>query len=267
MEAYISGILRPDCNPVAISVLVCNENLTKYRRNYVESDCSRIPETKRYCVSLQHKAPPPFDAEKSCAQLKEALESYGVMVISVVNRSREYLAAILTVLASRMIPRSCEFLWFIFNGHGAGSHFSVNGELVAFNQLIRKASKIAIRRMAFFFDCCQLNTDGIKVVNIQKEHMTLYSAPPDEVAYHQYGVGLMVTCLAKLLLLFRGSLNDLQSKLRDRLMSKMVDALGIPSNDLDDWKQKHLPHHTSSMFDINLYKIICEASKYSIALA
>lgn len=255
-EAYIGGILRPDCDPVAISVLVCNDNLTDYRGKYMESDFAR----KRLYMSLQPKEPP-FDAEKSCAQLKEALESYGVMVIPVINRSCEYLAAILTSLMSRMVPTSCEFLWFIFNGHGAGSNFLVNGELVAFDQLIRKASKIAIRRMAFFFDCCQLNTDGIKVVNIQKEHMALYSAPPDEVAYHQHGVGLMVTCLAELLRLFRGSLNELQSKLRDKLMSKMVAALGIPICDSYDWKQKHLPHHTSSMFDINLYKMISEASK------
>ena len=205
---------------------------------------------------------PLFDAEKSCAQLKKALESRGVMVISIVNKSRKFLCAILTNLASRKIPGSCEFLWFIFSGHGARSQFSVNGELVAFDQLIRKASKIAIKRMAFFFDCCQSNTDGIKIVNIQKEHMVLYSAPPHEKAYYMDGVSLMVTCLVELLDCFKGSLNELQSKLREKLMSKMVDVLLIPSHILDDWRRKHLPHSTSSMFDINLWNRISEASKF-----
>ena len=251
--------MRPDCEPFAISVLVCNDKSANHRGNFTESDFVQVPGAK---YDFKPSKGPLFDAAKSRDLLKEALESYGVMVIPVINGSREYLAAILTNLASRPMPRSCEFLWFIFSGHGVGSHFSVNGELVAFDQLIRKASKInAIRHMAFFFDCCQLNTDGIKVINVQKEHMAVYSAPPNEVAYFLDGVSLMVTCLAELLHWFKGSLNELQCKLREKLLSKMADVLHIPSDNLDDWKRRHLPHHTSSMFDINLWNKINEASK------
>lgn len=230
----------PDCEPVAIALVVCNNQLSGAKG-------------------------PVFDAERSCAQLTEALESYGVMVITVVNKSREYLAAILTNLASRnIIPESCKFLWLIFSGHGWGSYFLVSGELVAFNQLIHLASTIKIRRMAFFFDCCRLSTNSINVVNIQKEHMVLYSAPPNEKAYHFDGISLMVMCFVKLLHSFEGSLNELQSKLREMLVSKMAEVLHIPSDMLDDWRQNHLPYSTSSMFDINLCSEISEASKCCI---
>lgn len=258
-EDEINAILR-DCEPVAISVLVCNDRLTKHRRNFTESDISKVHGAGH---GFKPSKEPQFDAVKSQDTLKEALEFYGVLVIPVINRSSEYLAAILSNLASRKIP-GCELLWFIFSGHGAGSHFLVNDELVPFDELIRKSSAIPIKRMAFFFDCCQVNTNGIKAVDIQKEHMAVYSAPPNEVAYYLDGVGLMVTCLAELLLWFKGSLNELQCKLREKLLSKMGEVLHIPSGSLEKWRQSHLPHHTSSMFDINLCNKINEASKCTV---
>lgn len=259
--AYISGILREDCYPVAISVLVCNNNFAKSVRNFTEADIALVAGPKHDYTTPKE---PPFNAEKSCSLLKDTLESYGVMVISIVNRSQEFLSAILTNLASRDIPKSCQFLWFIFSGHGRGNSFSVNGKLVQFDYLIRKAAEISvIRRMAFFFDCCQLsNWEGIKVVDIPKEHMTVYSAPPNKFSFHQDGVGLMVTCLVEMLEGFDGSLSELQLKLREKLMSKMVDTLHIQSDDLDNFKKKHLPQHTSSMFDVNLYNEISSACKF-----
>lgn len=187
------------------------------------------------------------------------------MVIPVVNRSKEYLNAILTNLASREIPKSCQFLWFIFSGHGRGNSFCVSGESIEFETLIRKAAEIsAIRCMAFFFECCQLyNWEGIKVVNIQKEHMTLYSAPPNGKSFHENGVGFMATCLVEMLVGFEGSLNDLQLELRKKLVERMVDTFHVSSDELDSFKEKHLPQHTSTMFGVHLYNEICSACKFT----
>lgn len=247
VESDVSSFLKPDCSPIAICVLVCNDNLKG--RNFSESV---------HYISEE----PPFDAVKSCALLKEALESYGVLVIPLTNRSREYLTAVLTNLASRDIPRECEILWFIFSGHGEGNNVSVNGELMAFDQLILQTSRIRIRRMAFFFDCCRLNPKYVQHKNLEKEHMVVYSSPPDVVSYYYDGVGLMVMCLAELLLWFKGSLNELQCILRKNIMSKSLESLVIPPDFTDDWSRKHLPHYTSSMFDINLSEKISEGSKY-----
>ena len=240
--------LKKDCNPVAIAVLVSNDNLTT-------------------APSQDHSTP--VNAEKSGVLLKKALESYGIMVISIVNKSMEYLSAVLENLTAREIPKSCLFLWFIFSGHGKGSAFCLNGKFMKFNSVIHKAAQIrTVRRMGFFFDCCQLgNWESIKVVGIPKEHMTVYSAPPNGLAFHHDGVGLMVTCLAQLLQNFTGSLSELQSKLRDRLRSTMIDLLAIPSDDQDEFILNHLPHHTSSMFDINLYNEVCRASKLKFDVA
>jgi hypothetical protein len=148
---------------------------------------------------------------------------------------------------------------------GEKNSFILNSKPVGFEELIRKASQMnTIRRMAFFFDCCLLECEGIRVCNIKKEHMTLYSAPPDNVAYHQYGVSLMVTCLVDILQCFKGSMNELQSKLRDKLKSKMLEVLRQElATKLDEDKviRDHLPHSTSSMFDINLCAKISKASK------
>ena len=206
---------------------------------------------------------PPFDAVRSCSLLKDAMESYGVMAIPVVNRSKEYLNAILANLASREIPKSCQFLWFIFSGHGSRNSFFVNKDSMEFDILIHKAAEITtIRCMVFFIDCCQLyNWKGIKVVDREKEHMTLYSAPPCGKSFHEDGVGLMVTCLVDMLACFKGSLNDLQLELREKLVEKMVDTLPVSSDELDKFREKHLPQHTSTMFGVHLYNEICNARK------
>jgi hypothetical protein len=225
--------------------------------NFTDSDFAGVAGSGH---SYRTRSEAPFDAERSCSLLKEALESYGVLVIPVVNRSKDFLDAILTILASREIPKSCQFLWFIFTGHGRQNSFYINGKSVEFEYLIRKAAEIRIKYMAFFFDCCQAyNWEGIKVISIPKEHMTVYSAPPNGVAFHYDGISLMVSCLVEMLPDFTESLNQLQVVLREKLMSRMVDVFHIPSKDLERFKENHLPQHTSSMFGVNLYESICKA--------
>lgn len=206
---------------------------------------------------------PRFDAEESCSMLKKELLSYGVTVIPITNRPLNYLLAILEGLEKRQISKSCKLLWFIFSGHGVANQIAMNGALYECEDLIRKAAKINIQKMAFFFECCQRNCDFIKAINIEKEYMTLYSAPPSKESFFKDGIGLMVRCLAEMLRndSFKESLSELQCKLRENIMSMMLDVLPVPLDLRENFKRKHLSYHTSAMFDINLYKDVRDASE------
>lgn len=131
-----------------------------------------------------------------------------------------------------------------------------------FKDLIRKTSEISTARcMAFFFECFQLDYGSIKVATAEKKHMVVYLVPPSGVSFHQDGVGLLVTCLAEMLMYFKGSLNELQFELREKLASKMLSILHVPSDELFDFKTKHLPVHylTSTC----MKKLVMPVSSYN----
>ncbi len=271
-EAQVYGILREDCHPIAFTVLVANDNKTAPQTR----GAIRAADTTRSVITAADIAghpsgnhdfkpaqtPPEFDAVKSCSLLKSELESYGVMVLPVINRSKSYLTAVMQVLAQAAFPKTCELFWFIFTGHGQRSNFCVNGQLMEFDELIQLASDIKMRYFAFFFECCQLNGDLIKASKLQQEHMTVYSSPSNEESYYYEGVGLMVICLAEMLKGgYKKSLNELQRELRSEMIKRMQHVLIIPAENLKSFLNRHLPVHTSTMFsDINLYDKTRDAS-------
>ena len=273
-EAQVYGILRKECHPIALTVLVANDNMTAS----LTEDALRAADTTESVITttdiLKHRSvnhdykqaqpPPEFDAVKSCSVLKTELESFGVMVIPVINRSKSYLTAVLKVLSQAAFPRSCELFWLIFTGHGQRSNICINGQLMGFDNIIGLASEVKMRYFAFFFECCQVNSDGITVSTIKHQHMTIYSSPPDQVSYYYHGVGLMVICLSEMLKgAYKKSMNELQLELRGEMIKRIQDVVVIPAEQLKDFLNRHLPVHTSTMYsDINLYEKTCDASKY-----
>lgn len=253
-EEQIDKVMRNDCHPVILSVLVANDKKT---------DPMSCTSTDPKAESSSLTREPPLDAEKSRKILQSNLESFGIVVIPVVNCSKEYLDAILESLAQRQIPQSCELFWCIFTGHGHNSCFCVNGKDVPFDDLIQSASRINIRYMAFLFECCQSNSQKVTASDIQKEHIVIYSAPPGKLSYHYEGVGLLTTCLADLLSgNYKGSLNQLQLKLRQKYRDKIVEVFELQPESVDNFVNRHLSIHISNMLeDLNLYSMICDASK------
>lgn len=273
-EAEVYGILREDCNPIAVCVLVANDNKTTLQGR----DSVRAADTTQSVISAEDIARrnrgvnhdfkpaqslPEFDAVKSCSMLKSVLESSGVMVFPVINRSKSYLTAVMKVLARVAFPKSCELFWFIFTGHGRKSNFCINGQLMEFDELIHMACEVKLRYFAFFFECCQVYGDLIKASKVQQEHMTIYSAPPNEESYYHKGVGVMVSCLVEMLRGgYKKSLNELQRELRCEMIKRLQEVLVIPSHLLKSFLNKHLPVHTSTMFsDINIHEKTQDASK------
>ena len=254
-KAQVKGIMKTDCHPIGLAVVVANDNRTVPRTlNAASSSRSLIIDTE----SVGHAGgnTPEFDAIKSCSTLKSELESCGVMVVPISNRSKSYLAAVLKVLAHANIPKSCELFWFIFSGHGQQSCICMNGQQMEFDTIIQLASKVKTAYFAFFFECCQVNGGLIKASKIEQQHMTIYSSPPNAVAYYYQGLGLMVICLTEMLREgYKDSLNALQHELRQRIVNKMQDVLNMPAARKKAFLNHHLPVHTSSMFsDINLYE-------------
>ncbi len=242
-EAQISGSMRDGyCNPIVVAFVIANDNLTKLHRPLSSARPSgkETPQQKN----------PPLDAEKSCSMVKSALESCGIMVIPIVNRSGSYLQAIIKELRNGDIPTSCELFWFIFTGHGRGNKFYMNGESMFFSDFINSASKIKVKYMTFFFECCQVEGKEIEVVDIKKQHMCLYSSPPNEVSIHFKGVGLLMTCMVEMLEAgYKGTLNSLQEDLRSNYMQKTTEILGVPLEDQETFMENRLPVFTSNMFD------------------
>ena len=189
------------------------------------------------------------------------------MVIPVTNRPKDYLRAVLTVLTTMDIPKSCELFWFLFTGHGSRGVFCLNDEVEHFEEVIQEASRIRIKYMAFFFECCQLhNEDKIKAAEIKKQYVALYSSPPNQVSYHYNGVGLMMIVLAKLLRKgYSGSLGELQRVVRHKLVKKMTKVLGIHEDMKEVFIAHHLPVTTSTMYDdFSFQRKISYASEFTV---
>lgn len=242
--ALVNEVLR--CSLVILTILVIDDS-NKHR-----------PSPKE----------PPFNADKSCKILKTALESFGATVITVKNESLELLHAILEELKTRAAPDSCQLLWFVFSGHGCGNNFCIKDELMGVEDLICQASEINISRQMFFFECCLVGSSGVKVANVNKQHMVLYSAPPNKRSYHWNGVGLMVSTLAKLLEEKHASwsLNDLHLLVRQMMLDDLVAKNGISQEKRKDYENEHIPVCISMMTEnINLYDEIQEASKLTTA--
>ena len=256
-RAQIAGIMKKNCHPTVLSLLVSNDNNAQQQQ--AETDSTDDSRYKR----------PPLDAEKSCSIIKTELEDSGIMVIPVTNRPKEYLLAVLMVLAVIIeIPKSCELFWFLFTGHGSCGAFCMNGEVMTFEELIHEASKIRIKYAAFFFECCQLhNEDKIKVAEIKKQYVAVYSAPPNRVSYHYNGVGLMMIVLADILRegpqRYTGSFSELQRLVRQRLVEKMTEIRDIPEDIRELFIANYLPVQTSTMYDdFSFYKKISDASEF-----
>lgn len=247
-EGEIRWILRNDCSPVIHAILVTNDNKSRHETGTSEGN------------HLSHE--PQFNAEDTREVLQNALETFGATVIAVKNQSKEFLLAIIESLKKSAVPK-IEFLWFIFSGHGRGSSFSLNGEFMEFDELINETSKIDAQFSVFFFECCQVDGEGVKVTKLQSQHMVVYSAPPNEVSFHYDGVGLMASTLAELLLMdYPKPLNKLQLELRQRLSKRIVAVNKVPPEGEEDFKNKHLPVQTTTIReDINLYEKIQAASK------
>lgn len=257
-RAQINGILKKDCQPPVLALLVTNDNNAKHRQPQA---------TSGNAITLPSDKPPLLDAEKSCSTIKSALEDSGIMVIPLTNRPKEYLLAVLTALFTMDIPKSCELFWFLFTGHGSRGAFCVNGEDVLFEELIKEASQIRIKYMAFFFECCQLNNDDkIKAAEIKKQYVAVYSSPPNQVSYHYDGVGLMMIVLTKLLRKgYSGSFSELQRVVRHKLVKKMTTVWGIDEDVKDQFIAHHLPVHTSTMYDdFSFGRKIAYASEFTV---
>ena len=110
----VSGILKSDTNYIVLALVVANDD----------------------CSSVKDKNSPPLNSAKASADLKSTFERCGFAVIPVLNRTNEYLAAVLKVLADRTFPKSCVLFWFLFTGHGENNGFLVNKEHVRFEDVI-----------------------------------------------------------------------------------------------------------------------------------
>ena len=254
-RAQISGVLKNNCQPLVLALLVADDDNAKHRQPQATSGNN---------ITLPCDRTPLLDAEKSCSIVKTALEDNGIVVIPITNRPKDYLLAVLTALATMPIPTSCEFLWFLFTGHGSRGAFSMNGESMPFEDLIQEASKIRIKYAAFFFECCQLyRGDKIKAAEIKKQYIAVYSAPPQQISYHYDGVGLMMIVLVDILKEgYTGSVSELQRLVRERLVKKMTETLAIPEDSRESFNKEHLPVHTSTMYDdFCFHKKISDACK------
>ena len=257
-RVQIAGIMNKNCHPIVLSLLVSNNNNAQQQQHETDSTDDLNSSNKR----------PPLDAEKSCSIIKKELEDSGIMVIPVTNRPKKYLLAVLVVLAMMDIPKSCELFWFLFTGHGSCGTFCMNGEIMTFEELIHEASKIRIKYAAFFFECCQLhNEDKIKVAEIRKQYVAVYSAPPNRVSYHYNGVGLMMIVLADILRegpqRYTGSFSELQCLIRQRLVEKMTELLGVPEESQESFIAYSLPVQTCTMYDdFSFQKKISDASEF-----
>ena len=230
----VSGILKSDTNYIVLALVVANDNSSSLK------------------------------SEKASADLKSTFERCGFAVIPVLNSTKEYLAAVLKVLADRAFPKSCVLFWFLFTGHGENYGFFVNKEHVRFEDVIWAVEKIKIENSAFFFECCQSRSCYMRAGEISKQHMIIYSAPPCQVSYHFEGVGLLVHCLIEMLgdNNYQKQLNDLQQELRQRLMKKMATLLKEDPKFAEYIEEHHLPVYISNMCNsINFYAITSDASK------
>ena len=252
-KAFVDGVMTEDLHPKSLAVIVANDNFKQCRENE-----------------------PPLDAERSCSILKDALEINGVMVISVINRSRQYFLATLKSLREREIPKSCELFWLIFIGHGSKREICMNNESICFTDLFKDCiSKIDIKYMVCVFECCQLGGEKIEVHSVKKEYMCLYSCPPDGISIHVDGVGLLTTCMTKKLK--SGNIRSLY-KFHDDLRSDYMEELlemhregriKVPEieKDHEEFKNRHLPFSVSSIcHDICLSTMTSNASKLIIVL-
>ncbi len=237
-----------DCHPKALSVIVTSDILPS---SHSKSDG------------------PNFNAEKSCDMLQKACESYGFLVLSLVNRSLQYFQALLLALADTNLG-SCELYWLIFSCHGRGNEICINGECIKFDDLIYMINEAKLKNVVFFFECCMFNT-AIKIAEIQTPHMVIYSAPPNNISFHIDGVGFLVRCLAEMMNdEYDKPMNDLQLELRQIIMVKLIEQKGLLEKDelidsmsQEEFKRKHLPVHTTSMLvSLNPHTIISDGSKY-----
>ena len=265
-KAQIAGIMKNNCHPTVLSLLVSNDNNAQQQNSEAASTTESDDSNSE--ASQSREKPPLLDAIKSCSTIKTELEDSGIMVIPVTNRPKEYLLAVLIVLTIIKIPKSCELFWFLFTGHGSCGAFCMNGEVMTFEELIEKASKIRIKYAAFFFECCQLHSeDKIKVAEIRKQYVAVYSAPPNRVSYHYNGVGLMMIVLADILRegpqRYTGSFSELQRLVRQRLVEKMTELLGVPEESQESFIAYSLPVQTCTMYDdFSFQKKISAASKF-----
>ena len=241
------GLLK-NCQPLILALLVTDDN-----------------KQQQSMPGLDSLPPGPLADVEEVHSIKSTLEDNGVMVISINDRSKEYLFAVLSVLATVNVPKCCELFWLLFTGHGSHGAFFVNGESVLFNQLIQKASEIQTKYAAFFFECCQAsNMNMIKVAEIKKQYVAVYSAPPNQVFYRYSGVGLMMIVLADILKDgYTGLFSELHRLVCQRMLEKMIEILAVPEESRESFIASNLPVQTSTMYDdFSFYRKISGASEY-----
>ena len=245
--------MKPDCLPGVVACVVASDNLTDSERLlYFEGEESKDKE-------------PQLTATESCLTVQTALEHCGIMVIPVINPTMVLFMAILNVLTKRGLPKSCELFWFVFTGHGRRNNFFIHKQPMSFEKLIEKVSRIQVKYTIFFFECCQVEGQLIKVADIDKQHMALYSAPPKRLSFHYKGVGVLMSCIANMLVdSYKKSFNCFQQELRSFYLEKVTEVLKILPEEQDEFKDKILPVNTCTMYDdINLHVIRHNASKFS----
>ncbi len=134
-EELINECIPDECHPFAIACVVVSDNLTESDRTYFNNLYSKGE-------AVPDNVEPPLNAKKSCSLVQLALQSYGVLVIPIINPSLPFLEAILEALHNKGVPETCKLFWFIFTGHGEASNFLIDRNPMSFNDLI---STVAVK--------------------------------------------------------------------------------------------------------------------------
>lgn len=256
---HINECFQGTCKCKVLTILVANDNSLQLNRNQ-----SRNVST----ASSDHAQPqaPELDAKKACDLLKPVLEDCGFGVLELVNRSKGYLLALIKVLCDENILESCEQVIFISTTHGRRDEFCMNDEYVKFEDLIHEVTNIEVEYFMFCFECCQIDGKSLTVSKVNKQHIVIYSVPPERISYHYKGVGLLIICLTELLKRpYTKSLNDLDRELRSDYCDRLVEVLKISEEGRGVFLKEHAPLHVGNMHDdVNLYEIIRKASELSL---
>ena len=247
--------MKKDCYPIAVACVVASDNLSEQERlRYKTSSKEELKKMK-----------PQLNAEKSCSVAQSALESIGIMVITLKNPSKQFLWAVIEELCKRNFPELCELFWFIFTGHGSHNCFYVK-EKVYFSELIQLVSDIKVEQFIFFFECCQVDGEEITVADISGQHIAFYSSSPNRESYHYKGVGVLMSCMAEMLEAgYKESFHSFLQELHSRYLDRMVVVLKVPVHEREEFKKRNLAVQINTTFkDINLHLKAHEASRYNM---
>lgn len=190
------------CNPQVIAILNANDGLLKTRG----STSSITSHSSAASISSTQKEPE-LDSEKAVENLLPILQDCGIPVIPVVNKGVRYLLQLLEILKEKKekqeLPESIKLVMFISTTHGRCDEICMNEVYYKIADLVQQLTSIDFPSFFAIFDGCQIQekmfSDTITIRKVNKPYIAVYTAPPQESAYHQHGVSVLMKCLGELL--------------------------------------------------------------------